>query len=146
MRYAFIVLLLLLAGCASESPMVESDDVVVDTPPAEVDTSPAEVDTPPAEPAVKTFVLTGVNYRFFMDSVESPTLTVNEGDRVRVEFTSEEGFHDWVLDEFGAATEKVSEGSSTYVEFVADKKGDFEYYCSVGSHRANGMFGKFVVV
>jgi plastocyanin len=28
---------------------------------------------------------------------------------------------------------------------VADKKGTFEYYCSVGQHRALGMKGKLVV-
>ncbi len=33
----------------------------------------------------------------------------------------------------------------TFVEFTADKKGTFEYYCSVGEHRVNGMKGKFIV-
>lgn len=94
---------------------------------------------------VKTFVITGTNLRFFMDGVESPELRVKQGDKVRIEFTSTEGFHDWVLDEFNAATGGVGPGASTSVEFVADKKGTFEYYCSVGEHRANGMKGMFVV-
>lgn len=37
---------------------------------------------------VKTFVLTGVNYRFLMDEKESPEIRVNKGDTVRIEFTS----------------------------------------------------------
>ena len=49
------------------------------------------------------------------------------------------------LIEFNAATEKVAAGVSSSVEFVADKKGTFEYYCSVGQHRANGMKGKLIV-
>ena len=49
------------------------------------------------------------------------------------------------IDEFNAATERVSAGATTTVEFIADKKGTFEYYCTVGQHRANGMKGKFVV-
>jgi plastocyanin len=64
---------------------------------------------------------------------------------VRIEFTSTSGYHDWVVDEFDAATEKVSDGESSFVEFVALGSGSFEYYCSVGSHRAAGMEGKFIV-
>ena len=93
----------------------------------------------------KTFVITGANLKFFMNGIESPELRVRQGDKVRIEFASTEGFHDWVLDEFNAATGKVGAGASTFVEFVADKKGTFEYYCSVGQHRANGMKGVFVV-
>lgn len=94
---------------------------------------------------VATFVVTGQNFRFFMNDVENPDITVKQGDTVRIEFTSTEGFHDWVVDEFSAATERVSSGDSTFVEFVASEKGVFEYYCSVGEHRANGMNGRFIV-
>lgn len=94
---------------------------------------------------VKTFILAGENYKFVMDGADNPTLTVNKGDKVRIEFSSTQGFHNWVLDEFGASTDKISEGHSTSVEFVADKTGSFEYYCGVGSHRVNGMWGQFIV-
>lgn len=93
----------------------------------------------------RVFRLEGENFRFLMDGVEAPELRVKQGDRVRIEFTSVSGFHDWVVDEFNAATEKVNEGGSTFVEFTADKKGTFEYYCSVGRHRENGMFGSLIV-
>ncbi len=94
---------------------------------------------------VKEFDLEGYNYRFEMDGVEAPELGVKQGDRVRIVLTSADGFHDWVIDEFNAATDRVSTGQTASVEFVADKKGTFEYYCSVGNHRANGMYGTFVV-
>ena len=94
---------------------------------------------------VKTFVLTGDHLRFYMNGVENPDLVVKQGDRVRIELTNTEGYHDWVLAEFGAQTEAVRAVNSTSVEFVADKKGTFEYYCSIGKHRANGMKGKFIV-
>lgn len=94
---------------------------------------------------VKTFVITGSHLRFFLDGVESPELRVKEGDKVRIEFINEEGFHDWKIDEFNAATQKINAGSRESIEFVADKKGTFEYYCSVGKHRANGMKGTFIV-
>ncbi len=94
----------------------------------------------------KIFLLTGGNYWFEMDGERSPVIRVNQGDIVRIEFTAVEGYHDWVIDEFNAATEKVTpEQGTTFVEFVADKKGTFEYYCSVGQHRANGMYGTLIV-
>jgi plastocyanin len=95
---------------------------------------------------VKTFVMTGENFKFVMDGADNPDLVVKEGDKVRIEFTSTSGFHDWVVDEFDVATQQVRDNEGmTSVEFVADKKGTFEYYCSVGQHRANGMKGTFVV-
>ncbi|MBI4020035.1 MAG: cupredoxin domain-containing protein, partial [Candidatus Aenigmarchaeota archaeon] len=82
---------------------------------------------------------------FMMGGQANPELRVKQGDKVRIEFTSSNGFHDWVVDEFGAKTERVQTGGSASVEFVADKKGVFEYYCSVGEHRAQGMKGNLVV-
>jgi plastocyanin len=93
----------------------------------------------------KTFVLTGHNFRFVMDRAENPEIRVKAGDTVRLEFSSTDGFHDWVLDEFAAATKRVRTGESTSVEFVAGRAGTFEYYCSVGTHRQQGMKGVFIV-
>ncbi|MFH1053915.1 MAG: cupredoxin domain-containing protein [Candidatus Woesearchaeota archaeon] len=121
-------------------PTTQSDPT---TTQASVTTTQETTITQTAE--VKTFSLTGINLKFMMDGVEAPEIRVNEGDTVRIEFTSTDGFHDWVVDEFDAATERVNTGNSTFVEFIADKKGTFEYYCSVGQHRANGMRGNLVV-
>jgi hypothetical protein len=41
--------------------------------------------------------------------------------------------------------EQVGAGASDVVEFTADKAGTFEYYCSVGNHRAMGMKGTLTV-
>ena len=94
---------------------------------------------------VKTFVLTGENFKFKMSETENPDIIVKQGDKVRIEFSSVGGFHDWKIDEFNAATEQINDGESTFVEFVADKKGTFEYYCGVGQHRSMGMKGNFIV-
>jgi plastocyanin len=55
------------------------------------------------------------------------------------------GTHDFKIDEFNVATNQIPAGSSEIVEFVADKSGSFEYYCSVGRHREMGMKGTLVV-
>ena len=88
----------------------------------------------------EVFNITGKNFEF-----SSTEIRVKEGDTVTINFTSNSGFHDWVVDEFNAATARVQAGDSSSVTFVADKTGTFEYYCSVGSHRANGMVGKLIV-
>ncbi|MFH1834569.1 MAG: plastocyanin/azurin family copper-binding protein [Methanobacteriota archaeon] len=123
-----VVLTVFLAGCiGGNSKVVEEVGILSGSSPT------------------KTFVITGENFKFLMDGQEAPALRVAHGDKVRIEFTSTQGFHDWVVDEFNAATEKVSEGGSTSVEFIASEKGTFEYYCSVGDHRAQGMEGNLIV-
>lgn len=88
----------------------------------------------------KEFIVTGSNFKF------QPTeLTVNKGDTVKIIFKNTEGFHDFVIDEFNVATKKIQSGSEETVQFVADKTGSFEYYCSVGNHRAMGMKGVLTV-
>ena len=94
---------------------------------------------------VKVFTVTGDHLRFWINGEENPDIVVSKGDTVRINFQSTEGFHDWVLDGFEVSTNKVTGEETSFVEFVATERGTFEYYCSVGQHRANGMFGRFIV-
>jgi len=87
-----------------------------------------------------TITLTAKNFEFSQKEIR-----VKLGDTVKVVFTSEQGFHDFVIEEFDAATERVSDGQTSSVTFVADQQGTFEYYCSVGSHRQMGMVGQLIV-
>lgn len=89
---------------------------------------------------VKVFTIEGSNFKFLPNS-----MTVKKGDTVRVVFKNTGGFHDFVIDEFNVATKQINGGSEETVEFVADKAGSFEYYCSVGSHRQMGMVGTLTV-
>lgn len=84
--------------------------------------------------------VSGTNFAFDVTEIR-----VQEGDVVTINFTSESGFHDWVVDAFRANTERVRDGGSSSVTFVASKAGTYEYYCSVGQHRAQGMVGTLVV-
>lgn len=78
-------------------------------------------------------------------SFSQKEIRVKKGDKVKIQFKNMEGFHDWVIDEFNARTKQLPAGQSEIIEFIADKTGTFEYYCSVGQHRANGMVGKLIV-
>lgn len=103
-------------------------------------TAPSATSTTEPTVSEKTFTVKGSNFTF------SPLeIRVKRGDQVKVVFVNEEGFHDWVLDEFNARTPQIGAGATAEVRFTADKVGTFEYYCSVGSHRAMGMVGKLVV-
>lgn len=88
----------------------------------------------------KVFTIHGGNFYFAPNQI-----TVNKGDKVKIVFEADKGFHDFVLDEFNVKTERVSGGQTTGAEFTADKTGTFEFYCSVGSHRAMGMKGQLTV-
>ncbi|TSC69534.1 MAG: blue (type 1) copper domain-containing protein [Parcubacteria group bacterium Gr01-1014_70] len=89
---------------------------------------------------LREFAITGQNYAFSVKEMR-----VKKGDFVHVNFTSNDGMHDWRISEYNKGTEIVTAGKSSSVEFVADKVGTFEFYCGVGSHRAMGMVGKFMV-
>ncbi len=89
---------------------------------------------------VKSFNVTGQNFSFTPNEIR-----VKKGDTVKVTFTSN-GTHDFVIDEFNARTAVLRTGDAPQtIEFVADKTGSFEYYCSVGSHRQMGMVGRLIV-
>lgn len=90
--------------------------------------------------SVKTFNVAGGEY-FFNPS----TITVNKGDTVKIVFSNQGGVHNWVIDQFNARTPMIQSGQTATVQFVADKAGSFEYYCSVGEHRALGMKGTLIV-
>jgi plastocyanin len=89
---------------------------------------------------VKEFAVNGTNFAF-----DPKTITVKKGDKVKITFNSTQGFHDFVVDEYGLATKQMQSPGTEVLEFVANKPGSFEYYCSVGSHRQMGMVGTLKV-
>lgn len=108
--------------------------------------SPSAGDALSAAGQVREITVDGVDMSF------SPsTISVKKGDTVRVTLNNTDAnskfeiTHDFVIDEFQVQSEEIGEGESTTFEFVADKAGSFEYYCSIGEHRENGMFGTLTV-
>ena len=89
---------------------------------------------------VKEFTVSGKNFSFTPSMI-----TVKKGDKVKITFQNSAGFHDFVIDQYGVATKQTNAPTTEVIEFTADKTGSFEYYCSVGTHRAMGMKGTLVV-
>jgi len=71
-------------------------------------------------------------------------IVVNKGDLVRIKITNTKGTHDFKIDEFGVYTETPL-NEEKIVEFVADKSGSFEYYCTKQGHRQAGHWGTLKV-
>ena len=88
----------------------------------------------------KEFTLNASSFKFDMTEIR-----VKKGDTVKITLNNTGGMHDWVVDEFDARTKQITDGQTDTVTFVADQAGEFEYYCSVGNHRAMGMVGTLIV-
>ena len=86
------------------------------------------------------FTVTASNFAF-----APAAMTVKKGDNVVITFKNGDGFHDFVIDGLNVRTAQIQDGAQETVTFVADKAGTFEYYCSVGQHRAMGMKGTLTV-
>lgn len=89
---------------------------------------------------VHEITVTGSNFAFAPSA-----LTVKKGEKVRLTFKNSGGNHDFVIDELGVSTKLLKSGDEQVVEFTPSKTGTFEYYCSVGNHRAMGMKGTIIV-
>ena len=103
----------------------------------EAEPTATEEETVPNEVKV---TIEGSSFKFVPN-----VITAKVGDKVIVEFKNIDGFHDFQIDEFNAATKVIKTGETDTVEFIADKAGTFEFYCSVGEHRKMGMVGTLTV-
>lgn len=103
-------------------------------------TSGSATSGPMMEANTKTISIDARNFSFSVKEIR-----VKQGDKVKIVLTNKDGMHDWVIDEFKARTKIVKTGETDTVEFVVNKKGTFEYYCSIGQHRKNGMKGNLIV-
>lgn len=134
-----VIVVLLLAGMW----LLTNKPVNAPTSTKPLPTSGSEGGTAPTSQTsgqTKEFTVTGSNYSF-----DPATLTVNKGDTVKVTFKNSGGNHDFVLPDFNVQTKVINTGESETVTFTASKAGTFEYFCSVGNHRAMGMKGSLVV-
>lgn len=125
---------------AENSPekMMEQNQMTEDK--SATDSSGSAMTGTSMDDAVKEFTVTGSSFKFEPNKIE-----VNKGDKVKITFKNAGGFHDFMIDEFKVAAKQIGSGASETVEFTADKAGTFEFYCSVGNHRAQGMKGTLVV-
>lgn len=138
-----VILLVVLVGAFflsrnKSSSTSQQPQVTTQQPTTEVKASPTSA--PAMESNIKSFTVEAQNYSFSLKEIK-----VKKGDKVKIHLVNKGGFHDWVLDEFNAKTDRIQADQTADVEFTADKVGTFEYYCSVGNHRQMGMKGNLIV-
>ncbi len=89
---------------------------------------------------VKEFTMTAKRFDF-----EPSTITVNEGDKVKIKITSTDVEHGFSLPDFNI-NERLIPDLEVVVEFIADKTGTFTYRCNVPCGSGHGaMKGALIV-
>lgn len=131
-----IILAIVLFAITRSSKQLEGTVQPTPPPVSDMQTETTPITTKDGETTEKQFTVVGGNFSFTPNKI-----TVNKGDTVTIIFQNNEGFHDFVLDEFTIRTKQIKAGDQQTVQFIADKTGSFEYYCSVGTHRQMGMKG-----
>ncbi len=70
---------------------------------------------------------------------------VKKGERVKIVLSARDTMHDVNIDELGLKIPATRPGETNFVEFTAEKVGEYEYYCSLSQHRKFGQVGKLVI-
>ncbi len=138
-------LAVLLAGCSTASKTTPTPEA---SPVSEVMTEPVASASPEAM-MEKTDGEVAYDVEMSSFSFSEKTMQAKAGEAIKVKLTNTEGFHDFVIDELNVASSKLAEGKSEVIEITVPagtKTGTtYEYYCSVGNHRQQGMVGTLTV-
>lgn len=152
--YVLLILLgglVFISGCVGQSgPQASAAEPVTTPTPLPAATSvpepvatptPLPTKTPAPEPAatptptpapemqvtgeVREYEIEARQFAFIPSNI-----TVNKGDTVKLRITSVDVPHGFVIDKLGIS-KKLPPGETVEIEFVADKEGNFSFYCSV---------------
>jgi nitrosocyanin len=110
----------------------------------EASTAPADQTSPAADTQTNNDVKV-INVEAGSFYYKPNVISVKKGEKVKIVMTSKDMMHDFNIDELNVKLPITKSGETNSVEFVANKVGTFEYYCSVGQHRAHGQVGKITV-
>jgi plastocyanin len=129
--FMLFISVLFLTGCAQVETLSQTADVG-----GAVSGDVELLDNP-----LKEFTIDAFNFGYSI-----PEIKIRKGQKVTITLTNSGGTHDLVIDELGVDSGKIVTGESVTFDFVANEAGEFEYYCSVGNHRAQGMVGKIIIL
>ena len=116
-----ILTLFLLAACSSQSNGTSRTTTSYAVKDVTNEAAPVPANSNPA----KEFTMTAKNWEF-----NPSAITVNQGDTVRITIKSIDVDHGLAIPDFNVNV-KLKPGDIKTVEFVADKKGEFRFYCNV---------------
>lgn len=134
-----------LSGCGlldqfTKTPTEPEIDAMTETP----ETSEAPTESAEAMAQKPDMTIDMSMFKFSPNLIEAEA-----GQTLTIKLTNSEGLHDLVIDELNVQSEQILAGKETLVtiEVPADLEPgtEYEFYCSVNSHRAQGMVGTFRV-
>ena len=126
-------------GTQEDHPHDEEGNTIQAETPAPGQTDVEEMVVAPAS-SVKEFDMIAKKWDF-----TPSTITVSEGDAVKLNIENIDAPHGFMLTEFGV-NERLEPGKTTTVEFTADKAGEYTFFCNVPCGRGHGgMNGKLIV-
>jgi plastocyanin len=148
--FAVIIGVVILAGvgfflATKPKQSVPANNTATMSEPTKEASSPSGTVTPSGATQEGTTSMKTVTVSAKSFSFTPSTITVKKGQQVKIVFQNTGGFHDFRIDEFNVKTPQITANNTAEVTFTPDKAGTFEYYCSVGNHRAMGMVGKLIV-
>jgi len=89
---------------------------------------------------MKEFTMTAKQWSF-----DPATITVKKGDKVRLKIKNIDVTHGFALPDFGVRVDLIPDKEET-IEFTADKKGEYTFFCSVMCGEGHkDMVGKLIV-
>jgi len=142
---ALMIATLSFAACTQkDAPTMNNGDTNTntETPATNTDSANTNADQNVVEFDIRSF--TEIEDGTYFPQFSMTLLEVKKGDLVRLNINTTSGVHDFKLDEFGIY-EETPTGEITTIEFVADKAGEFEFYCDKPGHREAGHKGTIVI-
>lgn len=88
--------------------------------------------------ASREIAVSGSEFKFSPASI-----SLTRGETVKITFKNTGTLpHNLTISELGVSTKTIGGREEDSVTVTADKTGNYTFYCSVGTHRAQGMEGK----
>lgn len=157
----FPAILLIGAGCAPQT-QVKTQAQVSTQPPAlekttesneagitfeNIEEKNGETKTTDEVPVVDIVLGGEVDQTISMEagnfSFSPNTINAKPGDKIKITFTKNIGFHTFVIDEI-EVKHAIKQGESL-IFTAPSTPGSYAFYCDVGSHKTNGMEGVLIV-
>jgi len=134
--YIGLLIVLVIIGL----PLLQNGKKKAATPTAESITTPTPTAVSPVDVVNGAIAVEAGSFYY-----KPNLIRVKKGEKVKLTLNAVSLMHDFNIDELGIKVPVTKSGGSSTVEFTAGKVGEFEFYCSVGQHRANGQVGKLIV-
>ncbi len=126
-----VALTLILTGAGCKSSEINENSK---------DDNQIQTTATPSNGPVKEFTITAKNWQF-----DPGSITVNQGDKVRITITSVDVNHSFMLKDYNLNV-KLEPNKTQVIEFIADKTGTFQFRCAIPCGKGHrDMIGSLIV-